>query len=245
MSGRDIWRFPDGGDVPDLSALLGARDLEAMFDLSGPAQEAAIAALEAEKLTAEAGARAVAAELKAKGVDFDVERAPRGSLWERARDRWDDLMWSWRDRFVSDAGPERGSVPDNAVFGFELTLARSHPTRDIALDHDEIDAEVEWMVEALSAQISAERGCGPVMARLPDAVMDDLAEQDDCSEEDDMLMQAGDVVAYWPPGDGPALALSVRQEDGGLPIEVRLLAHGAVAHRRLVAAVQRAGGRLD
>ncbi len=235
-----IWNFPEDGAVPDLADLLQAMRVAELVEISGPAQEAVLRAHEAARDRALDDARGVAADLKAKGIAFDVERMMRPSLWERAQDAWDGFMDRWRTRDREDVP----SMPSDQYFAFELTLALTHPPRSLSLDHDVIEAAVARMADALTRQITAQRGRGPMAVTIPDDVVDALLEGDDESEAAMLAVEADCAVGYWPPNGQPALMLSVVQEDPEIPIEVKLLAHGSPAHRRFVAEVEALGGRV-
>lgn len=236
-----FWSFPPGGAVPDLADILEAEDLTALFQASASAQTTALAGLTAERDRAEQDARAMAADLRAKGIDMDVDRIMRGSLLDRLSDTWYDLLDWWRDRSEPDEAPP----PDSVVFAFSVALAMTRPTGEIAAEYDVIDAEVDRIVEGLSRQITVARGRGPMSVTVPDALIDDLAEQDDFSEIDDVLLTAQSVVAYWPPMRSPALAILVEQEDGGLAITVSLAAHGLLAHGRFQKMLAEHGGAVS
>lgn len=216
--------------------------MTALFDVSDPLQEQALKAIEAEMDRAEAGARTVAAELKAKGIAFDVDRMLRGSVFKRAQSLWNDLMFRWRTRDE----PEDANVPDDTLFVFDLPVALTYPTSTLNAEYDALDAEVARMVEGLSRQIIVSRGCAPLRIVIPDDLLNELAEAEDWTEADSALIEAGDITAYWPPvGGAPALALSVVHEDGGHVIEVKLLAHGVATHGRFKALLADHGGTLE
>lgn len=236
-----VWSFPEGGVVPDLGVLLEARDMAALTEAAEPGHSLALAGVLAERDRAVEDARAVARDLKAKGITFDVDRLIGPTWWERMQDKWDDAWEWWHRRSAPDTAPP----PDTAIFSVGLALAMTRPTGTIALDGGAIDAEVDRFVEAVSRQITVSRGRGPSTLHLPDAVLDDLAEQDEWSEADEILMSAGSLRAYWPPSDGPAIALFVEQQDGGLSIDVSLAGHGVLAHGRFLQILAQHGGGLS
>lgn len=227
--------------MPDLSPQLEAADLAAMFDASGRTQDGALKAVEAERDRAINAAREVAAKLKTKGINLDVDHMIRGSLLERAQIWWDDQVDRWRSRNE----PEDEEVPDDALFAFDLPVALTHPTSVLNADSDVIDAEVARIVEGLTRQITVSRGRGSLRVSIPDDLLDGLSEAEDWADDENAMIEATDITAYWPPVEGaPALALCVVQADGGHVIEVKLLAHGAAAHRRFEALMADHGGRL-
>lgn len=235
-----IWSFPEGGAVPDLADLLQAMRVAELVEISGPAQEAVLRAHEAARDRAFDETRAVAADLKAKGIAFDMERMLRPSLWERMQDAWDDLLDRWRDR----GGVDVPSMPSDQYFAFELTLALTHPPRSLSVDYNVIEAEVAQMADALTRQITAQRGRGPMAVRVPVDVYDALMEDDDEAGAAMLAEEADCAVGYWPPHGQPALLLSVGHGEPEQGIEVRLLAHGGPAHRRFVTELEALGGRV-
>ncbi|OAN78389.1 hypothetical protein A8B78_13070 [Jannaschia sp. EhC01] len=236
-----FWSFPKRGAVPDLTHILEAETLAELAAATGPHQGAVLDAIEAERDRTVADARQVAAGLRAKGIHMDVDAMLRGSLWDRLSDKWYDLLDWWEGRVE----PVEAPPPDDVVFSVALALAMTRPTGDIAAEYDDIDAEVDRMVEALSRQITVAWGRAPLTVTVPHALIDDLAEQDDFSEEGEILLTAQSVVAYWPPIRSPAMALLVEQEDGGLAITVSLVAHGAPAHGRFAQILADHGGSLS
>lgn len=218
--------------------------MTALFAVSGPQQDRALAAVEAERDPAAADARAVAADLKTKGIHMDVDRMMRGSLVERAQIWWDDLMFNWRNR--GGSGPD--TVPDGALLVFDLPLALTYPGSSLTAECDAIDAEISRLAEGLSRQITVSRGREGLTVHVPDKVLENLEETefDDWSEDQMALCEAGNFTAYWPPvADAPAMALSVVQEDVSHVIEVKLMAQGAAAHRRFVGLLADHGGSLN
>lgn len=239
---REIWSFPEGGAVLDLSARLEAPDLTAMMAVPDGVANAVLLATEQQRDTALAAARDVAADLKTKGIHMDVDRMMRGSLLERAQIWWDDVVDRWHHR----GEPEDAPVPEDALFVFDLPVALTYPAYTLNAEYDAIDAEVARVTDALALQITVSRGREPLRVSVPDDLVDDLSEADDWSDDEDTLIRSADIIAYWPPVEGaPAVALSVVQEDGGHVIEVNLLAHGAAAHRRFGALLAAHGGRLE
>lgn len=238
--GIGIWNYPEGGAVPDLADLLQAMRVEEMYPLAQGMAQAWAVAVEAEAERATEDLREAAEDLKAKGVAIDVGRMLRPSLWERAQDAWDGLFDRRRDRGTEEAV----SVPMDQIFAFEVTLASAHARRNLSLEHNDYEAAIERMVDALRRQISAQRGRQPLSVTMPDDVYDDLVETDDWTDNADLVERAGHVVAYWPPHGQPALALSVLWEDPELPVEVVLQAHAAPAHRRFVDEFTALGGSI-
>lgn len=233
----DIWTYPKGGAVPDLADLLQAETLAELQGMSATRQDAALRVLEEGRDQAEAEARAVAADLAKKGVHFDVERLLRPSLLDRMQDKWYDVLDWWQAKpEPADAAPS-----DDAFFVYDLPVAITNEPRHIAKDHAEIDADVARMVDGLTRQITAQRGRAPVTFSVPEALLDTLQDEDEWSEDATIAFELTYAVAYWPPAGQPALMLSVVQEDTEHRIEVRLLAQGATAHRRLMDVAQRMG----
>lgn len=237
---HDIWNYPKGGKVPDLADVLQAVRVSEMVEIAGPAQVAVLRAHEATRDRAIEGAREVAADLKAKGIDFDVGRMLRPSLWERVQEVWDGVWDRWRDR----AAPEGLSMPSDRYFAFDLTLALTHPSRSLSMDHDVMERHVAQMVDALTRQISAQRGRGPMQVSIPDAVHDDVLERDEDADAATLADAAQSAVGYWPPNGQPALMLVVVWSEPESPVEVKLLAHGSPAHRRFVAELEALGGSV-
>lgn len=237
----DIWSYPKGGAVPDLTPQLEALDMAALFAVSGPLQDRALAAVDAERDHAASDATA---DLKTKGIHMYVDRMMRGSLVEWAQIWWGDLMFNWRNRGGSRPDP----VPDDALLVFNLPLALTYPRSTLTAEYDAIDAEVSRMTEGLSRQITVSRGRDGLAVHVPDKVLENLEETefDDWSEDQVALCEAGNFTAYWPPvADAPAMALSVVQEDAGHVIEVKLMARGAAAHRRFVGLLADHGSSLN
>ncbi len=237
----EIWSFPKGGEVPDLADLLQAQSVAELSEVSEQSQEAAVRAVEDARDKAIEDARAVAADLKAKGVNFDVDRILRPSLWERVQDKWDELLDWWQRDEAPVSTREQESVP----FAFDLPLAYTHPPRSLSIERDVIDAEVTRFTDALIRQITAQRGRGPVRLSVPDDIYDELAEADEWSDAATVAFEADCAVAYWPSQGQPALLLSVVSEDPEHVIEVKLIAHGGPAHRRFIAELEALGGSVD
>ncbi|MEJ6388044.1 hypothetical protein [Gymnodinialimonas ulvae] len=241
MNARDqVWSYPQGGAVPDLADVLQAETVAELVAISGATQDAAVRAMERQENRALAEARQVSQDLKAKGIDFDVGRMMRPSLWERLQERWD----AWRDGLSDRAAPPQAAAAEHQLFAFDLPLAYTLPPRSVSLEHEVIDAEVARFADALARQITAQRGQGPVAVSVPQDVHDDLMEADEWSEVATIAFEADTAIGYWPPNGQPALLLSVVREEPEHVIEVKLLAHGGPAHRRFVAALEAIGGRV-
>ncbi|MEX3015952.1 hypothetical protein [Gymnodinialimonas hymeniacidonis] len=236
----ELWNHPHGGTVPDLADLLQAETVAELSALSGARQDAAASAMERQAERSMAEARAFAADLKAKGIAFDVDRVLRPSLWERLQDKWDE----WRHGWTSQPPSAPSHAAEDQLFAFDLPLALTFPPRSLSLDYETIDTEVMRLTDALARQITAQRGRGPLQVAIPDDVYDEIAEEDEWSEVATIAYEADCAVGYWPPNGQPALLLSVVQEDPEHVIEVKLLAHGGPAHRRFVAELEALGGSV-
>lgn len=239
----EIWTFPREGRVPDLADMLQATSLAEFFAASERKQQQALQAqIEASDAALER-AREVAKDLKAKGIDFDPERLLRPTLAERVSEKWYDLLDWWEGR--RDPVPDDTPPPDDAMFVYDVTLAMTDLPGEVPFEYEETHAEVDAMVEALSRQITAQRGRAPVTFDVPEPVIDALEEEDAWSEEATLAFELDCAVAYWPATEQPALMLSVVQEDTDHRIEVKLLAHGGVAHKRMMAMAEEMGIKVN
>ncbi len=214
-----IWLIPEAGTTPDITNLATAGSMAALYDVSEPYWITFAQAMEAQVSQQNA---ILAAEFPA----FDTSLRP--TLTDRIRDIWDgviDLAWGWRRIKTRQAS----DVP----FTFDVPLAQTYPTQELSFDYEDLYAETARLRSELAAQITLKRGVGPQLIMVDADLMDDMLE-DDCDTAD-IVHRLDGVVQYWPPiKDLPALALSEVQEDGGLPIEISLLAHPAAAHDALV-----------
>ena len=231
----EVWAWPEGGAVPDLGAVLATKDLGALAQALEAFQDRELEGILAEQARAEAALRAQAEDLARRGVRLNLSRMLRGGLWERALDWWDDL------RFGAAGGASAAPVPSDRPWALSVGLAETKATAGLSLEHEELDAEVDRMVAGLAAQIAAQRGAG-IGFTVPQALQDQLEGRDDWTEAEELLDAATDIRHYWPAGQSPALALSVCQEDNGLPITVLLSAHGPAADRVFMATLARMGG---
>lgn len=238
-----IWTFPREGRVPDLAEMLQATSLTELFAASERKQEQAFQAqLEARDVAVER-AQGVATDLAAKGIDVELERFLRPTLAERLSEKWYDFLDWWEGR--RDPAPDDTPPPEDAMFVYDVTLAITDTVREIPVEYDEIFAEVDAMVAALSRQITAQRGRAPVTFDVPEPVIDALEEEDAWSEEATLAFELDCAVAYWPAAGQPALMLSVVQEDTDHRVEVKLLAHGGMAHRRMMAMAEEMGIKVN
>ena len=238
---RQIWSWPPEGVVPDIGALAKAPDLPAFGAAVLPWQAQEALALEADRDAAEVDLRESAAALAKRGIHVDVDRMMRGSLGDRLLMAWDDARFWLQDQLDALRG-EATEYPEDLPFAAAVQLASTRPTANIPLDYDVIDGETARFIDGLAAQIAAHRGPGQRI-ELPETALD-LIDDDDMSDHAQILWEIGDVQAYWPAANGPALALSVQQHDGGLPIAVYLAAHGPAADAHVQRVLAEAGGRL-
>ena len=236
-----IWSWPPKGAVPDIGALAKAPDLPAFGAAVLPWQAQEVLALEADRESAIVDLRQSAAALSKRGIHVDVDRMMRGSLGDRLLTAWDDARFWLQDQLDALRG-EAAEYPEDMPFAAAVQLASTRPTGDIPLDYDVIDSETARFTDGLATQIAAHRGPAQRI-ELPETALD-LIDDDDMSDLAQVLWEIGDVETYWPAANGPALALSVQQHDGGLPIAIYLAAHGPAADALVQRVLAEAGGRL-
>lgn len=237
---RSIWAWPAAGKVPDIRDLIAAPDVAAVIAAATPWLERAAQGHEAEAERTIAQTRALAADLGEKGVHMDVDRMLRGTPLERLQMAWDDARFWVQDK-VDELRGGSDDMEDEALLSLPVDLGATRPTREIAAEYDEIDAEVARFADGLADQIAALRGPAQRLELPPDI---DLEWDDAELEEADWFYEASDICAYWPAGDQPSLAISIVQADGGLPISVSIHLRGATADAELRAAIEAAGGRF-
>ncbi len=236
-----IWSFPSDGQPPDMAWAAEASTLEALTEGSEALHVDAIIAMEAQTEQELEEARALAAQLRRQGIDFDVDRIMKPSLSDRLFDAVEDVK-DWLGR---KGQPEPEGMPDDLPFALEIPLGTTVPTDRIAIDYDALYAETAAFRAHIAAQISASRGAAKRPA-LPGAARDALFEMEEWDDTTELLFLIGDLTEYWPPAEGrPALGLTERQEDGGLPIQISLIAHGSAAHDTLTALIREYGGRWE
>ena len=125
---------------------------------------------------------------------------------------------------------------------FSIQLAETHPTGDLPHEYDVMFAETQRLRDEISSQITAKRQVKPTKVSLPEYVF----EVDDWSDDLTALFEYSDVLQYWPPQDNaPAIGLIETQEDGGWPIEIRLLLQELKDHESMMGLLGKFGGRLD
>ncbi|MFQ6548966.1 hypothetical protein AADZ90_013485 [Aestuariibius sp. 2305UL40-4] len=233
----DIWAHPPSGQPPDLTAILAARSAAEAAERSEDLYAAAMAATERQMEADLTEARTMQAQLKQEGIDFDVDRMMAPSLTDRLLMRVDDLRDWIADRFQPDGDPS-----GDLAGAMAIPLGRTHPTNRLPQDYEAIFAEIQRFRDAIAAQITRSRGAPPQGITIPDAALDFVEYDDTWTEEQALLDHLSDYCAYWPPSDhGPALALTERQEDGGLPIEIELIVHGPSDHARIIALLKAHG----
>lgn len=234
----DIWSFPKDGQPPDLAWVLAAPDLDAFATASLSLQAAAAEAMDAQTALTRAESRALSAALRGKGVDFDIDRMMKPSLADRVSDLVEDAKDWWHDL----TGSASGTAPADVPFLHAVPLGCTYPTDQISLDYDDLFAQTHAFRAALADQISV--GWGAARApELPQTVLEDLYECEDRDDDDQLLFDLADLTHYWPAGArGFAVGLMERQEDGGLPIEITLVAHGPQADQQITAMLQAKGG---
>lgn len=127
----------------------------------------------------------------------------------------------------------------------ELSLTETYPMDELSFDYDEIEAEIARFRDQVAALITAARGQAPLRVVLPDEAYDIF--QEECLEDAaHHLMEIQFITACWPPmGGRPGLAISDRQEDGGLPREISLQARNEMAHGAIIETLRTFGGRLE
>ena len=235
---QDIWSFPKDGQPPDLAWVLAAPDLDTFATASLSLQAAAEEAMEAQTAQTLAESRALAAALREKGVDFDIDRIMKPSLADRVSDLVEDAKDWLHDLTGSQSGPAPADVP----FLHAVPVGCTYPTDQIALDYDDLFALTQAFRADLADQISV--GWGAARAPdIPQTVLEDLYDSEDWDDDDQLLFVLADLTHYWPAGArGFALGLMERQEDGGLPIEIALVAHGPQADQQITALLQAKGG---
>lgn len=152
---------------------------------------------------------------------------------ERLGMAWDDMLARFR--------PDDPATVQIA----ELPLAETHPMDELPFDYDEIEPEIARFRDQITELITAAHGRAPLKIALPDRAYDLLYEE----QLDDAALQLMDIqfiTAYWPPlAERPGLAISDRQEDGGLPREISLQARNEAAHKALANILESFGGRLE
>lgn len=226
-----IWAFPPREAMEVLPALLAARSVEELWPASTPFYVA-----RTDRLS--------------ESVEQQLERlGPEGDLLRREmRPGLMDRLWDLRDRISGLFGPgPAGDAEEGAgrALAFNLPLIETLPTDELEQEYEVVFEETRRLREEIGALISAERGFAPSGVGLPEDALDFLEELEEFSDEDELLAGIANVTAYWPPTQGkPALALAQVQEDGGLPIEISLLAHDEGGHAYFVDILRRAGGKL-
>lgn len=220
---KDIWVYPASGVTPDVSLLLAVQSIQQVFDASAALRDQHLSGTEAFASSQTEDLKAMQKDLAAKGVDFDVERLLRGSLWDRLADRWYDFLDWFRP----------GDTSLDADFSFEIVLGMTHPTQTLPFAYDVIFAENQRLKSAVADAITKARGHAPDHLH----VQLDEPEDDDAWTDDDMFRaEMADFDMLWPSiGDLPGFALAERQADGGLPIEIVLLVCAPSTFDRIVA----------
>lgn len=152
---------------------------------------------------------------------------------ERLGAFWDNLVARFQP-----SGPENGQAA-------ELLLIATYPTDELNFDYEQIDAEIARFRDQVATLITAAHGCPPPKPVLPPEAYDVFYDEDPGEAAYD-LMEIQFITACWPPAPGrPGLAISDRQEDGGLPREISLQARDAAAHAQIEETLRQFGGRLE
>ncbi|MGU3493596.1 hypothetical protein ACLBXM_06085 [Xanthobacteraceae bacterium A53D] len=221
-----VWAVPPEAAFAVMPRLLAAADITELWAISEPVHEAHARLMEAR----------LEVQLDAMGdLGKRLRREMRPGLLERLRDLWDRL--TGRLRVTED-------VSGVGLFAFHMPLAITRPPEELDRTADELADETRRLREVIEARISAERGVMPLRVHLPDTALD-FMDEDDWTLAEEQLAEIATISAYWPPVAGkPALALVEQCEDAGLPTEVRLLAHDALAHDAMAAAIRTVGGSL-
>lgn len=224
-----IWVTPPQQVLDFVPKLVQAKDLDQLMSLSLPFQNASIDRAE----------HRLEMQLERMGpVGATLRRDMRPSLLERFEDFWQNL----RDRF--GGGHDEDTASDEA-FAFELVLNETFPTHELDEDNETVEREIRRFLTDLAAIIETGRGYGGKQVHIADDALDFLEDQNDWSADDEVLFEIPNIAAYWLPSSGkPALALSKMQQDSGMPITIRLIAHSEKGHQRFLDVLRRADGAL-
>lgn len=225
-----IWVTPPDAALECLAKLVQAKDLDQLASLSLPFQNASIDRAE----------HRLEMQLERMGpLGATLRREMRPSLLERFEDFWQNL----RDRF--GGGHDEDAASDDA-FAFELVLNETFPTHELDGDNETVEREIRRFLADLAAIIETGRGYGGKQVRIADDALDFLEDQEDWSADDEVLAEIPNIAAYWLPSSGkPALALSRAQQDSGLPITIKLIAHSEKGHQHFLEVLRLADGDLS
>ncbi|MEO0813298.1 MAG: hypothetical protein AAFY60_10580 [Myxococcota bacterium] len=235
----NFWNFPEDGQTPSLNWVTEAASLDALVQASEPHWKHVAQAQQRAQRRATDSLLATAKELETKGVNMQ-------SLVDELGTSIDDLYDEDVTLSDDDYSDEDGPMIDSP-FVFVVPLASTVPSREIVLDYEETEERIRGFLRDLEREISKTRQHAPLRLSVSDERVDELLESDEA--DDHMAFHAFHLllglIAYWPPEAGkPALALSHRQEDNGLPHEIELLAHGPEGHQALLAQLPDWGARL-
>ncbi|WP_188578123.1 hypothetical protein [Azorhizobium oxalatiphilum] len=224
-----FWLAPPEQSLALLSRLLAAHDIPQLWAEAAPACEARTQLLEAR----------LAAKLDAMGeLGAQMRQDMRPGLLDRLRDLWHLLTGGMRSDDAADGG-------EADLFAFRMSLAETLPTGELPVSADALFAETGRLREAIGARITRERQAAPQQIRIPAAALA-FMENPVWSADEEQLAEIATITAYWPPMAGkPALALAEQQQDAGLPVELRLLAHDAAGHAAFMAVIRQAGGAVQ